>query len=324
MSIIRYLIVLISVTMLTACSYVDTKPQHIVPLYKSLAHYDDMLQTARDSMLVNKRSELKALLKVFGYDSLDSKALLYLSSSPAVEAFVPVVDSIYPSLQSIEIDLGKILANADKANLQLPHRTYIAVVWGKPKSMMFVDSCMMIALNHYLGENFQGYANWPAYIRATKTPQQLPYDMAEALIATQYPCEISQDATALSRMIYEGAMALTKQRIVENSTPAAVLGYNEEQWKWLEDNEKNIWLKLINDKLLYSTSQNVIGNLILPSPTTNIISPYSPGRVGRYVGYRIVSEYLAHNVDTPLQVLLSPSFYNDESILIKSKYSGEK
>ena len=83
--------------------------------------------------------------------------------------------------------VGTVLARTRNAGLELPRRRYASVVWGKPQSIIFVDSVMLIALNHYLGAEYEGYSHFPLYSRLVKEPAIMPFDISEALIATAYP-----------------------------------------------------------------------------------------------------------------------------------------
>ncbi len=75
------------------------------------------------------------------------------------------------------------------------------------------------------------------------------------------------------------------------------------------------------DNLIYSTDMSIARRLSEPSPSSTLISPNLPGRVGRYIGYRIVDAYIANNPGTKLSDILSPDFYNSPSVLINSGYA---
>ncbi len=307
-------------SVLSGCKDVPT--QTVVPLYKTIAEYNSMMPEARDSVLETDEKELKALLDVLGFNKLNDTALSEWASSVPVAIFTPDVDSVYPTLKSLEKSLGGILANADSENLELPQLSYVAVVWGSSKSIVFADSCMLIALNHYLGSDYPGYSHWPRYMQMDKTPARLPYDIAEYLVKNKYPYQPVANSTALSRMIYEGAVTLAKMRLVENPSLAEALGYNQEQIEWFEEKHEEMWSKLVGANMIYDTSYMTINRLVNPSPAITIGSSYLPARAGRYIGYEIVCEYLEHE-ELPLRELLSPDFYNSDYTLIKSQYTAD-
>ena len=315
----RYVPLLFLIIILAACNggTADHRPEpaHVVPLYKEIAGGNI---SATDS------TELKAFMLTVSDLPLSPELIEAWSASKVVAVFTPDVDSVFTDTMYVAGRLGEILHRAIDKRLPLPHRRYATVVYGRPESILFVDSVMLIALNHYLGADYPGYSHWPSYMRQTKTIQSLPYDMAEALVATSYPYTLEgEDDTALARMIYHGVLATIRQQLVPGSNRADALGYTPEQLKWLEDNERNLWHSLIGQQLLYDTSSATIDKLVSPSPSTGILSPDAPGRAGRYIGYRIVCAYINKYPDTTISEMLSPDFYRGNRTLIDSQYQGQ-
>lgn len=313
-------IALISI-ILAACTNVVSTPCPIIPLYKNLENYPAMTTAQRDSMLRADRLPLSVMFGFLGLsDTPDHQTIEKWAHSRVVEAFTPVVDSVYSNLRSTELALGQILNEAERDKLDFPPRQYAAVIWGNPRSIVMSDSCMLIALNHYLGEDFEGYNHLPEYLKSGKTPQRLPYDICEALISNRYPYVRTDDSTVLSRLLYEGAVTAAKLMLLPYNDVAESMGYTDAQLKWLTDNRQKIWNTLVARNQLYSTSANDIDRLVEAAPNTSILGAEVPPRVGRFIGYSIVVSYMQDNSDKPLSYLLSPEFYNNPSILIESAY----
>lgn len=254
-------------------------------------------------------------------DSLDyptvDKLLMEWADSRTVRLYTPAVDSVYPTITPLENTLGLILANAQDYSLDIPDRHYAAVVWNSKKSIILTDSVVFIALNHFLGADFVGYRSaFYEYEIKDKTPEQLPYAIAEALVGSRYPYEITENSTALSRMMYEGAMVYIKLHLVPDATLASTLGYTTKELEWLDIHYKQMWEAVIGKDIIYSTSPEMADRLVGPAPNTSVISSDYPGRAGRYLGYRLIFNYMKNNAKTPLARLLSPSFYNDPSELV--------
>ncbi len=324
MKLIKSIALIALSTLAVSCNRVDYKPQHINDLYNTLAHWDATDSLSRDSILNADSLELKAMFNVLGVEKPTDSILTAWASTAAVKIFTPAVDSVYPNLRNLEEQLGTILYNAGKENLDIPRRRYAAVVWGNMKSIVFTDSVMLIALNHYLGADYSGYRHrWPAYARNEKTPENLPYDIAEALVATRYPYKADHNATALSRMLYEGALICAKLALVPEGNLAGALGYTDKELQWVEVNSGQLWQTMISKHLLYDTSEMTADRLVERAPSTNILSPEAPGRVGRYMGYAIICAYLEQDSKTTLLDMLNPEFYHSESVLIESGFSGD-
>ena len=279
--------------------------------------------TMLDSVISAYPTEVAANLSVMGYDSVSAEALYNLSRTRAAVIFAPDANRLAPSNASISAALANILAAASANGLELGNYSFATTVWGKPQSILFCDSVMLIALNHYLGADYEGYSGMDAYRRAVKTPEAMPYDIAEALVATAMPYNAPSDAPAINRMVYEGALTEAKMRLVAGADPAKALGYTAEQYASLLKNEKWIWDKMVSEGMVFDHDPLTVGRLISPAPACPIISPECPGRVGRFIGYRIVRSYLDNHPEATLSDILSPDFYGIANPLIDTGYKPQ-
>lgn len=266
---------------------------------------------------------VESFLRVVGFpsDDLSAGASMWSHSLP-VRVFTPAVDSIY-GRDGAPLDsyVGYALAAARLEGIELPPREYAAVVYGRREAIGFSDSVMFIAMNHYIDPDYQGYQGFPVYERVVKTPAQLPYDIAEALVGTQMPYQEPADGgTALSHMLYEGALAYARTALVMNSVESEALGYSDSQYEWLLEHEADLWREVIARNLLYDTDAATWRRLVSPAPTTSVLSIYSPGRAGRFLGYRMVMRYLEKHPEANLASLLSPGFYNAPDALEEIDY----
>ena len=313
-----YALIIICVCLVnTACTRTSQAPaEPIVNLADVAYNFSKRSVAWQDSVLNADSIPISAFLKVVADSSMEQ-----WSHSRAVVIFTPDVEKVYPSLTQVENSLGYTLKRAHELALDFPKRKYAAVVYGRPEAILFVDSVMLIALNHFLGSDYPGYAAMPEYLRATKVPAQLPYAMAEALCGTQYPLAHTENATLLSRMLYEGVLIHAKMELVCDANPALALGYTEEEYRQLMADETTIWNLIVKGNLLYDTSETTIDRICAPAPFTSIGDTRWPGRVGRFIGWRIVDSYIRHNsAEATLPILLTPAFYNSPDVLLKSGY----
>ena len=322
-------IMLMAVPLLGSCGdgnrrVPDAPAAEVADLARLMRDYRGLDSIGRQDSVRRYRPEIESFMKTVYCDSVTDEAIVRWSGSRAVAAFTPATDSVFPSIDDFRRDLGHILAVAASEHLDLPRRRYAAVVYGRHEAVLFVDSVMLVGLNHFLGKEFEGYSHWPVYVRNSKTPENLPYAVAEALIGTSYPYQSTgEDATLLSRMLYEGAMAEARMRTVGGASEAEALGYDEADLKWIDDNEGLLWQELVESRLLYDTSAQVSDRFTAPSPVVRLLPTMWPGRIGRYVGYRIVRSYLKRHPETSLRELLSPEFYNSPDVLALSEYSPQ-
>lgn len=267
---------------------------------------------------------IAAIDSMLAYTGNPQASFASYCKSPAVKIFTPDVEHVYPNLDSLESTLGHITAVAGMKFSEIPRRTYFSIISPYSQSIFLSDSVALIALNHYLGADYIGYAGrFEPYRLRDKTPERLPYDIAEAIVASAYPYAppTSQDATALSRMLYEGALLNAVMALVPDADTTEALSLTAEQLKWLNDNEGRIWNALIGNDLLYSTSPVDATRLVSPAPATAILGQSVPPRAGRFVGLRIIRSYLSQHPGQSMSSMLQPDFYCSPQTLIDAGYA---
>lgn len=249
-------------------------------------------------------------------------ALSSLHPSVAVSAFQPAVDSLLPDLDPVEARLGVAFGYLKRELPDAGRFRLYAVVSPFDRSIYMSDTLMLVALNHYLGWDFDGYSRFPEYQRRLKTPERIPFDAVESAVAGAYPRQAEPEgATVLGRMLYEGAVVTAMVQAFPDATEAEVLGYTPDEWDWLVDNEGRMWHELVGKELLFSASEPDAERLLMPAPATALLGSEVPGRAGRFLGYRIVTAYRKRHKAVTVAQLLRPDFYNAASALREAAYN---
>lgn len=224
---------------------------------------------------------------------------------------------------SIEAALGEA---ASRSRSMIPElkwpRLYGIISTYDQAIILSGDSIALIGMNHYLGPDDEAYEGFDNYRRRDKRLAALPAQLTESLLYSQWPYELpDKDATALSHMLYDGAVAWITMRITGTERPEEIIGWDEVQTKWAEANESNAWEALINRKMLYSTDEDYGMRLTQRAPTTSMLHPDAPGRMGTWLGMRIIDAYMKSHPDTEPRQLLQKDFYGNLKTLVESGYN---
>lgn len=301
----------------------NCSPMDIVRLDRVVYKYSKLSEGERasaDSVMMNGISAVTTMLNMGHPD--DSAFIKYVNSD-AVKMFTPEVEKNFSDISDLEQILGCIKVNLSKELPQVKFYDIYSIVSPYRQSMYIADSTVLLALNHYLGKSHNAYDGFDEYVKKTKEPQNIPYDVLEALIGTFIPFETSGNDLVLAKMLYAGAVVEAKMQIVPNASLEKALEYDKEELDWVEENELNLWNSLVSKDLLYSTAYFDFKQLLFPSPNTSVLHNDAPGRVGVYLGYKIVKSYLEKNQNTTLQMLFEPEFYQSQQTLIVSGYQGK-
>ena len=269
---------------------------------------------------------------LFGGDSLDMKELAtyfnpFFESNPIPnfwkqERANPTLCDHYSNVQNlmdksaIANDLQAISARANALlGLPLPDQLffYISGIDLETPCLYFPGAAQgdlkyaFVGLDNFLGAGYPGYEGIPAYQRDLLRQSQLPVAYAHALLAT-LSLENFNDPTLVAQMVYQGKIALATEALTGYSIETSeVLGYRPEEWSFLETSESNIWEVMVREKMLFSTDMMVRQRLAEPAPFSKLGTAMDgdiPGRVARYIGYKLVKSYAENHRELSLKEII--------------------
>lgn len=315
-----YIIFLLLLVFLAGYGCSDNEKIAIQRFDRIVVDYPQMNNDNRDSVLSFYSPVISFMQNVACVSNVDTLMNL-LAQSRAVTVFQPDIERLLPDVGHIEYKLGALKRRVEKQlpSISFPKQIYGAVI-PYDQSVIVLDSSVIVGLNHYLGAEYEGYAAFEDYRRVLKEPERMVYDVAEAMVRSAFPYIPDSESTLFSRIAYEGLIVCVVKSVVEDSDLASVLGYDNNQLSWAVENESKIWQKIVSDNLLYSTDPSITLRLVEPSPASLLINSAAPGRIGRYVGYRIVLSYLDNNSDVSIESLLKNEIYRSPQMLVDSDF----
>lgn len=188
--------------------------------------------------------------------------------------------------------------------------------------VILADTLLLIGLDNYLGPEHRFYVDIQDYIAAGLDKQYMVSDVADNFGKKVVPR--LNDRTLLSDMIYYGKILYLKDKLMPSATDAIKMGYSQDQLDWAVANEEPIWRNFIEQEHLYSTDRELQLRFIEPAPFSKFglekIDNESPGRIGQYIGWQIVSAFMNSNEITLQELLKIPA----EEIFKKSSFKPKK
>ena len=201
--------------------------------------------------------------------------------------------------------------------------TVFTCISGFNQSVFTAENIIGISLDKYLGRDCEYYSklsSTPQYKVLNMHRKKIVSDVVYAWGVTEF--EHTNKATSLlDNMIHYGKLMYFVDALLPDMHDSLKIGYTNQQLKWCEINEAQMWSQLIEHKMLYSNKRMDIVRYINNSPTTSGFPLESPGRTGVWIGWQIVREYMKKFPETPLPDLMQNSNY--QQILNDSKYFPE-
>lgn len=220
-------------------------------------------------------------------------------------------------------DLNVALTDAFRRyNYHFPTRKIPAVisyVSGYNLSVAIDEDVVAVGLDRYLGASTPQYKllGIPRYMANKMIPEKIPSDIIRSWLYGEFAYNDSVD-NLLSNMIYEGELIYITKHILPNEPEHLIHGFSEEQLKWCEKNEADMWTHLIENKLLFTTNTLEINKFINDAPFTSGFPQESPGRAAVWIGYRIVESLMQRNEQMTLEDLMSIRDY--QKVLNMARY----
>lgn len=191
-------------------------------------------------------------------------------------------------------------------------------VSGFNRSVMLSDNFIGVGTDLYLGSDYPAYKNFTYnYLTYNMRRECVANDLVSATLFRMFPMNSSNDRL-LDNMIFRGKIMYLQSIFMPEEKPENLMGYTPAQWEWSTSNEKGIWAAIIDQKDLFSTDMLLIRKYMNEAPFTSSISQESPGRLGTWIGWRIVDNYMKTNKKVGLKDLIDEN--NSQKILENSDY----
>ncbi|RLD49058.1 MAG: hypothetical protein DRI88_01500 [Bacteroidetes bacterium] len=254
-------------------------------------------------------------------DTANTNQLYSFVADTQVRRIYEKTMEVFPDLNSLEGELSDAFSRYRYffPENSLPQvYTYVSDMYYE-QPVWLRDSVLVVALDVYLGSDFPLYPHLglPQYKIRCMAPEYIATDVMKTL----YFAEVWSNPamkTLLDRMIAGGKILYYLDAVLPNTPDTVKLCYTGKKLEWAVENEKNIWAFLVHDELLYVSDFDTQSNLINDGPFTKGFSNDSPARLGIFIGWQIVKEFMLRHPETSLQELMS---LNDaQTILQQSGY----
>jgi len=187
---------------------------------------------------------------------------------------------------------------------------------------VYSDSLLILSLDTFLGAEHPLYDGIPNYIRKELDPKFILSQIVEKFAA--YTIPPAEDRTFLAHMLYEGKKLYFQDLLLPHLNKNIKIGYPEAELEWVRENELYIWQYFVERQVLYQTEYEWVQRFLEPAPFSKFylqLDNESPGRVGRWIGWQIVSSYMREFPETTIEELIR---LPDQKLFNLSKYKPKR
>ncbi len=189
---------------------------------------------------------------------------------------------------------------------------------GFNQALMLMDDAVGVSLDMFLGQDNLIYSelNFPKYKQKNLYRERIPLNVLTAWAIGEFYWD-KMGETLLATMIYEGKLMYFGKTMLPKTADTTLFGFRKDELQWCLDNEKYMWMELVENKQLFETNYTTVRRMTEDGPFTPNI-PGSPGKAPNWIGYRIIERYMKHSSAT-LPELMTNNDYR--KILEESTYN---
>ena len=177
---------------------------------------------------------------------------------------------------------------------------------------------IVIGLDYFLPKtNKYKPRDLPSYILDRYSPEHIN-SISLSSYLSQFNLINESDLTMINEMISFGKLYYVVSKLLPCTEQRIILGYSEKEFELVNKNEAFIYSFFLQNELLFEESNLIKQKYLSERPSTFEISQSVPGRIGRWLGWRIVSSFMNSSTYT-LEELLKEDDY--KNIFYNSNYN---
>ena len=225
---------------------------------------------------------------------------------------------VFADIRDLEQSLSKAFARICYLYPETEIPSFYLFISGFQTPIYFGDEFIGIGADMYLGSDYEYYNRVVYdYQKQTMRKECIPVDVISAYLFRNLPYT-STKIRLLDQMMYRGKVMYLTAQIFDDLPEYEIMGWTKDQWDWCIKNERAIWHLVMDKRDLFKTESLVLTGYLNDGPFTSEVSQDAPGRLGIWIGWRIVESYMTHNESVTLQDLMAEP--DAQKILEESYY----
>ena len=262
----------------------------------------------------NLQQEIERLSEKYPPELLDIQIELlkdYLQDSVVVALYNDVKKAVQTDRLLKELETAFGYYKVFYPNDSIPKIiTLFSDMYVSMSSVYIYDDILYINADLYLGANNPYYIaeGLPLYIAERCDPAYLPVDIFKKAVVFKHLGNAPR-TTLLENMITEGKKLYFTEMMLPSLHERFIIGYSEEKYKWANNYMGNVWSYMIEKNELFGKGEALLRCYIEEAPFTKPFGNESPGRLGVFLGWKLIQSYMKNNPDVTLQELMKEGDY---------------
>lgn len=286
----------------------------------------------RNLMAVKSEEELQKLLEenraisdlLFGAspeDTVFRGDVLHMVQHADARKLYEQVGETFGDLKTMEQSFARAFDEIRKLYPEFTPPRIVAGFSGLRNDMVVSDSLVVISLESFIGPGALYRPDQSEYVLRRFAPEYVVPNVIRFLSNQFNKTDFARDSFTAD-MIFFGKSLEFSRTVLPHVEDSLIIGYTNREMQNAYEHQEVIWAHIIDRELLNSENPAVNAKYFGERPYIGEISGDCPGRIGQWLGWRIVELYRMKNPKVTIRELMQNE--DAEAILRGSNYRGQK
>jgi hypothetical protein len=236
-------------------------------------------------------------------------------SNPAIDSLLKETRRVFGDGSDLESKFREAFANLKYYYPDFNPPKVKTLITGLDTDLFVTDSLILVSLDFFLGPDATYRPKTYDYLMRRYDPDDIVTSCLLIYgISNRFNKTDLKDRTVLADMVAYGKSFYFAKHMVPCTPDSVLIWYTPAEIKGAKQNEDLIWARFIQDKILFSTSAVDKKNYLGDRPITTQVGEKCPGRIGQWVGWQVVKEYMSNHPEKSLTQLMN---MDDAQVLFK-------
>lgn len=272
------------------------------------------------SFLQEHEDITRAFFRAYPDDPAFISYLTQLTQHPDTRKLHDQTQAYFGDLTDIETQLEQAFGRIKSHYPNFRPPRVVTLFSGLQNDVYVSDSLMVIALEAFVGPKALYRPQQPEYILRRYEKESLVPTLIR-LLADSYTKSNAGDGTLLSDMVYFGKTFEFTQTMLPEVPPHRIIDYADTTYQQTWYAQDLVWAHFVDNQLFFERNPRTKEKYIGERPAVPEIGPACPGRIGQWVGWRIVNAYRTENPKVTFVEMMENRDAN--LILQQSAYRGQ-
>ncbi len=304
---------------LTSCG--ETKPDVEVKIRRFERELMAVKSQPEMATLLQKNENIvKSLYRTFPDDTAFVSHMYYLASHPETRKLYDQTQSEFGELADIQKELVEAFVNIKSNFTDFKEPKIVTTFSGLENDLFVSDTLIIIALESFLGPKAPYRPDQPNYILKRYSKEYIVPTVIRYL-SNSYNKLDPKDQSFLADMLFFGKSLEFTKEMLPNTPDSLIMGYSAIELTETWEAQDLVWAHVVDKNLLYNPNPHLKEKYFGERPAVPEIGSKCPGRIGQWLGWRIIQRYRTENPKVTFQELMANA--NPAEILRESKYRGQ-